>query len=1042
MASRPSSSRSALTLTLTLTTIVALLAGLLVLATAAPASATDRISRLDGFNARAWTVTAPDANGVRYVGGDFTSFQPWATGKAARLSTSDGAVDTAFPAVSGGSVYTVAPDGTGGVVIGGTFSAVDGQPRSRLARILADGTVDPDFAPNPNSDVFTVAVTGTTVLAGGRFGTIAGQSRANVAAVDLETGAALNWNPAADAWVMSLTVVGDVVYLGGTFGALGTLARTRLAAVRLDARTAPASGTCLDAYDETDCVTDFAPTISNYGVDDVAVTGTTLYAAGYFDMTGTVGTRSHLVAMSRDTVADNAGLLAWNPAPSHQVRALTVANDRLYAVGDFTTIDSVSRGRGASYDITTPTAPVLTSWDPQAVPAGTYNNARQISDVAIDGSTAYLTGNFWSVDGEPRNRLASVDASTGAATSWDPHICDYSNGVSSTTMELAVIGSQVVVGGDFDCAGGLQRRHAAAVGADGILTSWAPAVDGPVFAFDSNGSTIYMTGSFAQVTGTGGTGGGRTNAAAVGTDGAVTSWDPAPNGRPTDVIVSGSSVYLAGFFTSVGGSSQSWVAKVDSSTGSRDTGFSPALDAAAEHMALKDGRLYLAGRFTTAGGQARVNYAAVDAASGALDAWNVGTVTASNDTETHGRGLIGTAIAASGDRVFIGGSFLGIIPAGESSTVTQRYVAATDAVTGELDLTWRPATIRGNNGNGDVYTIAATDDAIYLGGQNDFSITDGVGTRQRLAAVDPTTGALLPWNPQAGAGEIRGLSPSTAAVFVVGSFDSLGGATRYNSGAIAVDGTLLDPWPLNPSLAEPVAVTTQVTAGSATAVGAVTSSPPGITCEDGSDSCAYGFPVGQTVTLTAVPAASFDFVEWQGDCSGTSTTCTVTITSGTTISARFADRGYVAPSDPATGGGGSSSSSSSSSSTGSTSSGTATANPTAPATPSVANSGEVRSITVRKGKRARVGTVDRIRVAITTEDLAPGTILRPWIKLGPKSARFKQGKARVVVREDGAATWNRKVPASKRATVYFVVQGTEPPVTSNRVSWKARAPRR
>lgn len=109
---------------------------------------------------------------------------------------------------------------------------------------------------------------------------------------------------------------------------------------------------------------------------------------------------------------------------------------------------------------------------------------------------------------------------------------------------------------------------------------------------------------------------------------------------------------------------------------------------------------------------------------------------------------------------------------------------------------------------------------------------------------------------------------------------------------------------------------------------------------------------------------------------------------------------------------------------------------------SVANSGEDRSITVRKGKRLRVGKVDRIRVAITTETLASGTILRPWIKLGPKSARFKQGKARVVVRGDGTATWKRNEPASKRATVYFVVQGSEPPVTTNRVSWKARAPQR
>jgi hypothetical protein len=44
-------------------------------ASAPQAQATERISQQSGFNARAWTVTPPDASGNRYVGGDFTSYK-------------------------------------------------------------------------------------------------------------------------------------------------------------------------------------------------------------------------------------------------------------------------------------------------------------------------------------------------------------------------------------------------------------------------------------------------------------------------------------------------------------------------------------------------------------------------------------------------------------------------------------------------------------------------------------------------------------------------------------------------------------------------------------------------------------------------------------------------------------------------------------------------------------------------------------------------------------------------------------------------------
>ena len=89
------------------------------------------------------------ADGRLLVAGDFTLFNNWPSRNVVRLRP-DGRVDSTFVArgVSGGSILAVATDAQGRVLIAGTFTAVDGQPRSRVARLLADGSLDPAFAPD------------------------------------------------------------------------------------------------------------------------------------------------------------------------------------------------------------------------------------------------------------------------------------------------------------------------------------------------------------------------------------------------------------------------------------------------------------------------------------------------------------------------------------------------------------------------------------------------------------------------------------------------------------------------------------------------------------------------------------------------------------------------------------------------------------------------------------------------------------------------------------------------------------------------------
>jgi hypothetical protein len=78
-------------------------------------------------------------------------------------------------------------------------------------------------------------------------------------------------------------------------------------------------------------------------------------------------------------------------------------------------------------------------------------------------------------------------------------------------------------------------------------------------------------------------------------------------------------------------------------------------------------------------------------------------------------------------------------------------------------------------------------------------------------------------------------------------------------------------------------VLTVATAGSGN--GSVTSDPSGIDC---GSTCSHDFGPGTQVTLTAAAAAGSAFTGWSGDCSGTSTTCQVTMSAARSATATFA----------------------------------------------------------------------------------------------------------------------------------------------------------
>jgi Divergent InlB B-repeat domain/NHL repeat len=69
-----------------------------------------------------------------------------------------------------------------------------------------------------------------------------------------------------------------------------------------------------------------------------------------------------------------------------------------------------------------------------------------------------------------------------------------------------------------------------------------------------------------------------------------------------------------------------------------------------------------------------------------------------------------------------------------------------------------------------------------------------------------------------------------------------------------------------------------------TGTGSVSSSPAGITCPS---ACSANYALGQQVTLTEMPAVGSTFVGWSGNCTGTATTCVVTMSAAEAVTATF-----------------------------------------------------------------------------------------------------------------------------------------------------------
>ena len=418
-----------------------------------------------------------------------------------------------------------------------------------------------------------------------------------------------------------------------------------------------------------------------------------------------------------------------------------------FIAGEFLLVDTLPRTRIAHVDA----SGALTSWAPQV--GGVVNCMERVGD------TLFIGGYFTTVEGDSRLRLAALDVNSGALLAWDP-------GANGGVLNITAQDGALYVCGEFSNVGGQPREYVAACSlATGDVLPWYPLMDGPVQGLLGTADGVFACGRFLTVNGTARPYLAKLNA--VSAD--LLPWDPvlpaAGNNGVSAMAIHNGALYFTGVFNSVNGTSHVNCAAVDLGTALL-TAFDPpsGVGSNAEAIAVL-GNTVLVGRFSD---QPLV---AFDALSGELLDW------APNAADGRVRAIAGTA-----DSFLVGGGFLSI--GGED----RDGFAALDGATGAL-LPQFPTP----SSNAQIKSLLVVGDTLFVGGR--FS-TMGGETRRNIAAIHIPTATLLEWRVPLGASnqEVSAMAVEGDVLYAVGTFATADGQPRGLGAAMSLSTGALLPW--------------------------------------------------------------------------------------------------------------------------------------------------------------------------------------------------------------------------------------------------------
>ncbi len=662
-------------------------------------------------------------NNQLYVAGNFKGLYERNSPYGGAVSTATGVLQPSFRNnTPDGEVMVSINDGNGGWYIGGAFTHVGSVARAHVAHIDANGQVTP-WQCDANNNVRSLLLNNGNLYVGGEFTTLGGLNRSYLGMVNPTTGAVQNWNPAPNGPVYAVTSGSTNIYFGGEFSVFSGQVRNNAAGILASSQQLLPWNPNTDGSVRTMLAAD--------GV---------VYLGGYFSMINNGG-QAYMGAVNETTGNNNV----WTH-PTLNDAVLTISNMPgviLYgglvtsacptcpcqymlqmtpAYGVFSTsnmytpffngiLNSVTVDNVVANDLGGGTIQYTAS-----VYVGGYFD--QVNSRVISGSgysiynkkkIARFTTSYFFVNGNQMGSEIEL-----LKDSW------VSGASGNNVNTITSNGNSLYIGGQLNWLGANNKNHLMALETQyGEGTSWSPQPDNSVNSMQFIGSTIYISGAFANVSDI-----ARTSIAALNTsnDATVLPWNPNPTGGSVYTLgKSNGQIFAFGSYTSIGGQARTKIAVLNASTGlATPTQFAnlPNLN------------------FINNNWDAGVNdsYLAVS--------WNAGNQIYRYNAQT-GAQLSSITVPIIrqmqlvGDHLYLSGWS---INGGE--TATTLYSLST----GTQQTSWKV------NPNWDVLTAAEYNGRVYVGGA--FTAIGGENIPGNLFAFDPLNGNIVRKSLNGFAGEI------------------------------------------------------------------------------------------------------------------------------------------------------------------------------------------------------------------------------------------------------------------------------------------------
>lgn len=248
----------------------------------------------------------------------------------------------------------------------------------------------------------------------------------------------------------------------------------------------------------------------------------------------------------------------------------------------------------------------------------------------------------------------------------------------------------------------------ATVSSDSLPTA---QINGVVWDQEIVGDTVFVGGNFTTARPAGSPAGSgtvtRTHLLSYRlSTGVLTSWAPVLNGqvRAVDASPDGSRIYAVGAFTTVNGASRSRIVAFDTATGSVIPGFAASANGEVFAVTASATTTYFAGNFSSAGGVSRPGRAAAaNASNGATTAWA--------PVLANGRAY-GMEVSPDGSKVVIGGSFTTLNGSGNPGY----GLGAVNGTTGTSLAMPANSIIRNAGNDSAVFGLSSDADSVYGAG--------------------------------------------------------------------------------------------------------------------------------------------------------------------------------------------------------------------------------------------------------------------------------------------------------------------------------------